>query len=174
MGEIVLFDLVFIFFARVIDVSLNTVRTILMVKGRRYIAALIGFFEVLVYILALGKLLGSLGNPVRLIVYCAGFACGILVGTIIEERLALGYLGVQIITSCANAGLADYLRENGHGVTTWTAYGKDGEKLIIHVMLPRKAAGQLEEVIRQQNCSDHTFLIFSEPKMFRGGFIQRK
>ncbi len=76
-----LFDLVFIFFARIIDVSLGTVRMILTVRGERYIAAAIGFFEIMVYVVALGKVIGSLDEPVRLILYCLGFAAGVIVGT---------------------------------------------------------------------------------------------
>ena len=79
-----LFDLAFIFFARIIDVSLGTVRMILTIRGERYIAAVIGFFEIMVYVVALGKVIGSLDEPVKLILYCLGFASGVIVGSWLE------------------------------------------------------------------------------------------
>ena len=121
-----LFDLVFIFFARIIDVSLGTVRMILTVRGERYIAAAIGFFEIMVYVVALGKVIGSLDEPVRLILYCLGFAAGVIVGTWVEELLALGYRGIQVITVKENQPLVEKLREEGFAITTWEAEGRGG------------------------------------------------
>lgn len=78
-------ELLFIFFARIIDVSLGTIRMILVIRGDKLPAALIGFFEIMVYTVALGLVVGSLDDPVKLIVFCTGFALGILVGSVIEE-----------------------------------------------------------------------------------------
>ena len=169
-----IFDLGLIFSARVLDVSLNTMRTILMVKGRRYAAAICGFFEVLVYIIALSRVFGSLGEPIRLAVYAAGFSTGIIVGSLIEERLALGYLGAQIITPAENEQLVEVLREARFGVTTWSGRGRTGEKLVINVLFRRSRAHDLEKLIIQQDEHKKSFVVFSEPKMFRGGFMQRK
>jgi len=167
-------DLLIIFLARVLDVSLSTVRTIVMIKGRRYTAAVIGFFEALIYVLALSRLFSSLGEPIRLIAYCGGFACGILVGTKVEERLALGFLAAQVITPPGYGDLAETLRAKGYGVTTWPASGMGGDKLVISILFRRNELPALESLIRERDTDQRVFMVFSEPKMFRGGFMQRK
>ena len=167
-------DLLIIFLARVLDISLSTVRTIVMLKGRRYTAAAIGFFEALIYVLALSRLFSSLGEPVRLIAYCGGFACGVLVGTKVEERLALGFLAAQVITPTGYIDLAETLRTRGYGVTTWPASGMGGDKLVINVLFRRNELPALESLIRERDAEQCAFMVFSEPKLFRGGFMQRK
>ncbi|MFA5577792.1 MAG: DUF5698 domain-containing protein, partial [Tissierellaceae bacterium] len=111
-----LFGYLFIFFARVTDVSLATVRMLMVVQGRKLQAALIGFFEVGIYITALGKVVNSLNNPMNLLSYALGFACGNYLGIIIENKIALGNLAAQIILKISgNDDLIKILRENGFG-----------------------------------------------------------
>ena len=86
-----------IFLMRVCDVSLTTFRTLMVVQGRRVQAAFIGFFEVILYIVALGKVVSSLDDPINLLFYALGFATGNYVGITIENKIALGNLGAQII-----------------------------------------------------------------------------
>lgn len=167
-----IFELVFIFFARIIDVSLGTIRTILIIRGDKYIAAIIGFFEIMVYVVALGKVIDSLGDPVRLVVFCGGFACGVIVGSWIEERIALGYRGLQATTSCENSFIVQEMREQGYAVTTWTAEGLEGPKLVISMWLKRNAAWEVAERIRQLD--ESAFIVFMEPKSFAGGYIKKK
>jgi len=113
-----LFGYALIFFARVVDVTLSTIRTLMVVQGRKPLAALIGFFEVGIYISVLGKVVTSLDNPYNLLAYCAGFAAGNYVGITIENKIALGNLSAQIILKTAeNKELVDTLRDNGFGVT---------------------------------------------------------
>ena len=100
----------FIFFARVIDMSCTTVRTLMIVRGQRLIAAIIGFFEVSVYIAALNEVVGKLNNPLNLLFYAAGFATGNYVGSMIEERMALGFVTVEIIPSDPESEMPDLLR----------------------------------------------------------------
>ncbi len=88
----------FIFFARVADVSLGVLRTLMLVKGKRFHAAFLGFFEVIIFILALDRVVGDLGNPISLLFYGLGFATGNVVGSYLEEKLALGHLTVQVIS----------------------------------------------------------------------------
>lgn len=80
----------FIFLARVVDVSLATMRTLMLVRGKGLIAACIGFFEVMIYITALNKVVSGLDNPANLVVYALGFATGNFMGSYIEEKLAIG------------------------------------------------------------------------------------
>ncbi|MGI6549317.1 MAG: DUF2179 domain-containing protein [Syntrophomonadales bacterium] len=166
------FDLAFIFFARIIDVSLGTVRMILTIRGDRYIAAVIGFFEILVYVVALGKVLGSLDEPARLILYCLGFASGVIVGTWVEEMLALGYRGVQVTTDKANQALVNQLREEGYAITTWDAEGLGGPKLVMNLIVKRGMSSKVAQRIREYD--EHAFIVFMEPKTFTGGYFRKK
>lgn len=166
-----LFDLLFIYCARIIDVSLSTIRTILIIRGDRYTAALLGFFEIMVYVVALGKVLSSLNEPPKLIFYCLGFASGVIVGSWIEERIALGYRGLQVITSRENEYLVDELRNQGFGVTTWEANGLDGPKLVMSLLLKRNLAWEAAEKIKKLD--ENAFLVFLEPKNFSGGYIKK-
>ena len=88
----------FIFAARVCDVSLATIRTLMVVRGQKLYAAIIGFFEVIIYILALGKIFSDLSNPLNLLFYALGFATGNYVGTFLEGKLAVGVFTAQVIT----------------------------------------------------------------------------
>ena len=166
------FDLAFIFFARIIDVSLGTVRMILTIRGDRYIAAVIGFFEILVYVVALGKVLGSLGDPVKLILYCLGFASGVIVGSWVEELLALGYRGIQVTTDKTNQTLVARLREEGYAITTWEAEGREGPKLVMNLIVKRGISSQVADRIREFD--EHAFIVFMEPKTFTGGYFKKK
>jgi len=167
-----LFDLAFIFLARIVDVSLGTVRMILTIRGDRYTAAVIGFFEILVYVVALGKVIGGLSDPLKLLLYCSGFASGVIVGTWVEELLALGYRGIQVITAKENQPLVDRLRDEGFAVTTWEAEGLDGAKLVMSMVVKRDVAVKAADRIREFD--PHAFIVFMEPKTFTGGYIKKK
>src|SRR5690606_26617685 len=109
-----------IFFARVSDVTLATIRMLMVVQGRKVQAAIIGFFEVSIYVTALSKVVSSLDNIGNLLSYALGFACGNYIGIIIENRIALGNLAAQIILKGSNENnieLIETLRGNGFGVT---------------------------------------------------------
>lgn len=166
------FDLAFIFFARIIDVSLGTIRMILTIRGDRYIAAVIGFFEIMVYVVALGKVLGSLEDPIRLVLYCLGFASGVVVGSWVEEFLALGYRGIQVTTDNANQCLVDQLREEGYAITTWKAEGLEGPKMVMNLIVKRGMSAKVAERIREFD--EHAFIVFMEPKTFTGGYFKKK
>ena len=106
-------------------VSMYTIRMIFTLKGRYYWASLISMVEVFIYMSGLTLVLSRLDNHWNLLAYCLGYGLGILTGSLIEEKMALGYVSVQIITSRENAWAAEKLREHGFGVTTWLAEGRD-------------------------------------------------
>ncbi len=165
-------ELLFIFFARIIDVSLGTIRMILIIRGEKWPAAIIGFFEILVYTLALGMVVGALSEPAKLAVFCLGFSLGVVVGSVIEDRLALGYRGVQVTIDLDNAYIADELRAQGYPVTCWKAQGKLGPKLIINMVVRRDVARHITQKIYEMEPG--AFVVFMEPKHFQGGFIRKK
>ncbi|MEQ9460567.1 MAG: DUF5698 domain-containing protein [Phycisphaeraceae bacterium] len=115
-----------IFFARIADVSLGTVRMILVISGRRWIAGFIGFVEVTIWALAIGGLVANLSNPIILVFYASGFAAGTVLGIYIEEWIALGVRLVRIINREPSINLCRELRKHGYRVTRVEGTGKDG------------------------------------------------
>ena len=129
----------FIFIARITDVSLATVRTLLLVRGRRLPAGLIGFFEVSIYILALSRVMGELSHPLNLLFYAAGFATGNIVGSFVEEKLAVGTVMAHVISRDAHAiEAAEALRQDGFGVTVIDGHGREGDRPVLLVGMQRK------------------------------------
>jgi uncharacterized protein YebE (UPF0316 family) len=165
-------ELLFIFFARILDVSLGTIRMILVIRGDKVPAAIIGFFEIMVYTVALGLVVGSLDDPVKLIIFCAGFSLGVLVGSVIEEKLALGYRGLQVIIDRDHCDLVTILREAGYPVTCWEATGKSGPKTVLHMVVKRNMIKAVSNHIYEQD--PNAFVVLMEPKHFRGGYIKKK
>lgn len=165
-------ELLFIFFARVIDVSLGTIRMILVIRGDRIPAAIIGFFEIMVYTVALGLVVGALNHPIKLVVFCCGFSLGVLVGSLIEEKLALGYRGLQVIIERDHCDLVDDLREAGYPVTCWEATGKAGPKTVLHMVVKRNMIKAVSDHIYERDPG--AFVVLMEPKQFRGGYIKKK
>lgn len=159
----------FIFCARVIDMSLSTMRTLMIMRGKRFQAAIIGFFEVIVYIVALNKVVGGLDNPTNLLAYALGFATGNYVGISIEEKLAIGLIMVQIISS--DSSLSETLRAKGFGVTTLEGLGKDGPRYVLMVSLPRKALNQLMELI--DKVDETAFIMVLDTRSIRGGYFKQ-
>lgn len=162
----------FIFFARVIDVSCLTIRTLMIVRGQRAIAAVIGFFEVCVYILALNRVVGGLNNPLNLLFYAAGFATGNYVGSLIEERMALGFVTVEIMPSDPDLDMPELLRQHGFGVTTFSAFGKEGPRQVLHVLLKRRMLPQLVNMISEHD--PKAFYTIMDARATHGGFLGRQ
>lgn len=160
-----------IFISRVTDVSLATIRTLMVVQGRRVQAAIIGFFEVGIYVTALGKVVSNLDNPLNLLAYCAGFACGNYVGITIENKIAMGNLSAQIILKTAeNHDLVDALREAGFGVTIIQGAGIKGPKEVLNVALNRKDLSKLRSIINE--FEKEAFVTVSTINPISGGYFR--
>ena len=161
---------VLIFVARVCDVSLATVRTLMVVQGRKMQAAVIGFFEVTIYIVALNKVVSSLDNPMNLLFYALGFAAGNYVGITIENKIALGNLGAQIILKTDdNKELVDRLRDNNFGITVMSGYGKDGPREVLNVALNRKDLMKLKNLVYEYD--EKAFITVNNISPISGGFF---
>jgi len=128
----------FIFCARVTDVSIGTMRTIFVVRGYRLIAAVLGFFEVTVWLMAVSSVIGNLHRWPNIVAYGLGFATGNAVGMWLEQKVALGMQTVRIISHTHAAAVAEALRFAGFGVTVVRGYGRDGDVCISFVVVPRK------------------------------------
>lgn len=110
----------------IIYVSFFTIRMILTLKGQRYFAAGISTIEILVYVTGLSLVLDNLNQIQNVIAYALGYGLGVIVGMKIEEKLALGYITVNVITKELDLDLPKQLREKGYGVTSWVAGGLEG------------------------------------------------
>lgn len=135
-----------IFAARVGDVSIGTVRTMLVIGGHRYLSALLGFAEVSIWVLAVGGTLAYLDSPIAVCSYAGGFAAGIIIGMWIEERIALGYRLVRIIATDPHVDLCGALRDSGFRVTRVDGRGKSGPVEIAFLVVRRRSLNQLRRV----------------------------
>lgn len=127
-----------IFLARLLDVSLGTMRIISVARGRRLLAPALGFVEVIIWLAAMGQIVRNLTNPLYYVAYGAGFAAGNFVGILLEERLALGSLIVRVITQRDAGELVALLREKGYGVTTVNAQGAKGPVQLVFSVIRRR------------------------------------
>ncbi|HLR08944.1 MAG TPA: DUF2179 domain-containing protein [Bacillota bacterium] len=152
----------------IVYVTFSTIRMILTLKGRRYLAAAVSTVEIIVYVLGLGLVLENLNHIQNIIAYAVGFGIGVIVGSKIEEKLALGYITVNVISSDPDIEFTRQLREKGYGVTSWYAYGMDGDRLAMQILTPRKYELQLYETIK--TIDPKAFIIAYEPKHIHGGF----
>ncbi len=152
----------------IIYVSLNTLRTILVIKGQRLPAALLSIFEVGIYLLGLTMVLKNLTSPLNIAAYCAGFGIGVYIGSCLEQRLALGYVNVQVIVNSTDCNLPGLLREQGYGVTAWQAQGRDGARLVLQVLAKRSDEKSLLAFLK--TTAPNAFIVSYEPKNFVGGF----
>jgi len=161
-----------IFIARITDVSMGTMRMLMLVKGRRFPAAAIGFFEVIIYVNALARVVNALDNWVYMLIYALGFAAGNYLGIYLEERMALGYAGVQIIVQSESDSLVSFLRENGFGVTVTEGWGREGPKDILTVIVPRRQMDKLMQLVNSHDSKSFTIVMDARKTM--GGYYQRQ
>ncbi len=137
--------------ARVIDVSIGTIRIVFVSRGHKVIAPILGFFEVLIWLLAIGQIMRNLSNFMCYIAYGTGFALGTYMGLLIEEKLALGVLLVRIITQKDAGDLIEALRDAKYGVTSVPAYGTSGRVDIIFTVIRRSAVENVLRIINRFN-----------------------
>ncbi|MFW5647915.1 MAG: DUF2179 domain-containing protein [Candidatus Alkaliphilus sp. MAG34] len=167
MGAILGYLLIFL--ARLTDVSLATIRMIMVIRGKRIIAACIGFVEAGIYILAVGKVLSAVKNPLNILAYALGFATGNYVGIFLEEKMALGSIIVQVISENGVERLVEKLRNNGFGVTVVEGCGREGVRHLLNVTLQRKNLSKLYGII-----DDHdkkAFVTVTDARAIRGGYF---
>src|SRR5699024_634161 len=152
----------------IVYVTFSTMRMILTLKGKRYLAAFVSMFEIVMYVVGLGLVLDNLDQIQIIIAYAVGFAIGVIVRSRIEEKLALGYITVNVISSNPDIEFTRKLRDKGYGVTSWFAYGMEGDRLSMQVFTPRRYELKLYETIK--NLDPRAFIISYEPKQIHGGF----
>lgn len=161
-----------IFLARICDVSLGTIRVIFISKGIKYLAPVIGFFEVIIWLLAIGQVMNNLTNAASYIAYGGGFAIGTFVGMLIEERLSIGLTSVRILTRDDPHGLISYLRSMNYGVTCIDGKGATGPVTMIFSVIRRQDLAAVITVIRQHH--PNAFYTVEEIKSVSEGIFPRR
>lgn len=138
-----------IFIARVFDVTFGTMRIIFVSRGEKFLAPLFGFFEIIIWLFAIGQVMQNFTNIAYYIAYAGGFAMGNFVGIYIEEKMAMGTLITRTITKKDASNLIDALKSNNCGVTSIDAEGATGKVKIIFTVIKRKDVNQVVGMIKQ-------------------------
>jgi uncharacterized protein YebE (UPF0316 family) len=136
-----------IFTLRTIGVAFATLRILMVVRKRKALAWVFGFFQPLTYIIALGWFLSDLGNWTKILGYAMGFATGLVVGMLIEKRIAFGYTNIRIVSPHRGMETAQGLRDEGYAVTEVSAQGRDGTVAILHCSVLRKYESRISATI---------------------------
>lgn len=161
-----------IFAARTLDVSMGTLRIIFISKGFKYIAPVVGFFEILIWLLAIGQIFRNLTNIVYYIAYAGGFAMGTFVGIYLENKLSIGTQVVRVITRRGASTLLEALRSQGYGVTSADAEGKDGPVNIIYTVIDRRDLRNVVGIIKRYN--PHAFYSVEDVRLVSGRISPRR
>lgn len=146
--ELLIFAIL-VFAARTIDVSVGTLRIIMVSKGKRLPAAVLGFFESLIWLFAVAQLISNITNPIYYIAFASGFAFGTYVGITIEEKIAMGTLLVRIISNRDCSKLISTLIANGYGITNVEAKGTQGAVQVYYTVIKRSAKENVIKIIEQ-------------------------
>jgi uncharacterized protein YebE (UPF0316 family) len=142
---------VLIFLARLVDVSFGTLRIIFLARGRKWIAPMLGFFEIMIWLLAIGQIFKNLNNFACYVAYAAGFATGNFVGIWIEQKLAIGMQVVRIITKLDANKLIRSIRSLGYGLTVVDGEGTSGPVKILYTLIRRKDMPKIVSMIQNYN-----------------------
>jgi uncharacterized protein YebE (UPF0316 family) len=159
-----------IFLLRVCDMSLDTLRVLFIVRGNRPVVWFLGFFQSAIWVVAITSVLGQLGNPLALIGYAAGFATGNVVGMAIEDKLAIGYRHLRIISPQHGPAVASAVRQAGYGVTELDGHGRDGPVSVINASVRRRDVDRLQGVIRQAD--PEAFIAVEEVRPVHRGYFR--
>lgn len=161
-----------IFTARLTDVTLGTVRIIFVSRGLRKVAPLVGFFEILVWLVAISQVLQHLDKPLNLVAYAAGFATGTYCGILLEGKLGLGLLALRVITEEDASELTEELRGARFGVTSFAARGVRGRVRLLFTILQRSDLERALEIVRRRH--PRAFVSVSDVRAASEGFIAER
>ena len=140
-----------IFMARVADVSINTLRFMFMMNGKKNIVPILGFFEALIWLLAIGQIFQNVDNPLSYLAYAGGFATGTYVGMTLDEKLALGRVLVRVITPKPMPTLLEFMKEKNYRFTNVGGEGRYGKVNLLFTVMKRD---QLQEFIAMVKATD--------------------
>ncbi len=168
MIETILFALM-IMTLRIIDVSLGTIRMIITVQGKKYIAGTIGFFEVTIWVVAISSVMSQLDNWINVVAYSSGFALGTVLGITLEQKLGSGFVWLNIISMNYVDDITNALRENKFGVTLIPGEGASGGVTVLLVLIPRKRQKEVMHLI--ESIDPKAFVTMQSSIPHRGGYL---
>lgn len=142
---------IMIFCARIVDVSIGTLRVIFISRGNRFIAPIMGFFEVIIWLIAIGQIIKNLTNVLCYVAYGGGFATGTFVGMWLVDRVSVGTSLIRVITSKDTSDLETHLRAMGYGVTKVEAEGKEGDTNVILTVVRNSDVNDILKLVEQFN-----------------------
>lgn len=162
-----------IFLARVCDVTLGTLRLISITRGRKYLAVLVSFFEILIWLIAVTQIMQHLTNVLYYLAFAGGFATGTFVGMCLEEKLAMGVLFIRVIPQKNGTQLINSLKSANYGVTIVNAQGGTGPVQIIDTIIKRKDLQEVIGIIEKFN-PNAFFTVEDVRSMSEGGVFPRR
>jgi len=156
---------------RICDVTMDTIRLIMLTRGRKYFAAIIGFGQSMIFIVAIASVLRGPLNLYNVIGYCSGFALGNIIGVALEERIAMGYVRMRAYTAADKGPLiAGALRANDFGCTETAGQGRDGSVCVVECVLARRDVAQAQRVIA--GVDDKAFVVVDEARSIFQGYLR--
>lgn len=160
-----------IFLARISDQTIGTVRLIFLSKGYKHLAPVLGFFEVIIWLITVSQIMQHLDNVLSYVAYGGGFAMGNYIGMTIEERLSIGNVMIRIIPKHNSQDLIKYLRENHYGVTAMAAEGANGRVDVIFTIIKRKDIVDVVSIINRFN--PNAFYTIEDIKSIKEGIFRQ-
>ena len=157
--------------AKIVEITIQSLKTCMMVKGQRLKAAGLGLVECAIWGLVISTIIGTLGDNLLLLAfYCVGYATGLFLGSTIENKIALGTSNLELIASDESTDkITAYLRENGRGYTVFEGHGSKDKMNMIFIVLPRKETPRALKEIRR-TCDGKVFVVASEVSKYAGGY----
>ena len=157
--------------AKIVEITIQSLKTCMMVKGQRLKAAGLGFIECTIWGLVISTIIGTLGDNIFLLLfYCVGYATGLFLGSTIESKIALGTSNLELIASDESTELITaYLKENNRGYTVFEGHGSKDKMNMIFIVLPRKETPKTLREIRKV-CDNKVFVVASEVSKYAGGY----
>ncbi len=164
-------ELLLICCAKIIEVTIGTMRIILISKGYRKPGTILAVFEILLWVFVASTVISNIVEaPIKGIVYSIGFAIGVYIGSMLESRLAIGRMIIHVITSVENAPLiTQVVREQGHGVTEINAKGKQSERVVLMLFVNRKNRPTVMKLIEEAD--PKAVIAANEVSLIQGGFV---
>lgn len=162
-----------IFFAKIVEVSISTIRLVYINKGERVIGAILGFVEIMIWLLVVSSVLNNITeDPFKILAYAAGFSLGNFMGVTIESKIAVGLSSIQVVVN-EEAGeiLAEILRDESYGVTIIDGRGRDdSKKTLLFIQLKRKKIPEAVKIIKQS--APDAYITVNDIKSMVGGYIR--
>lgn len=157
--------------AKIVEITIQSLKTCMMVKGQRLKAAGLGLCECAIWGLVISTIIGTLGDNLFLLAfYCVGYATGLFLGSTIESKIALGTSNLELFANDENTEkIIEYLKENNRGYTVLDGHGSTEKMNMIFIVLPRREAVRVLKDIRRL-CDNKVFVVASEVSKYAGGY----